>query len=156
MDTNPRPAQPVLDRSAPLFLVALLLAVLWFQMILPKWTGGGVPPQFHEMFANTFLAQFPGTTVAFYMIAVMETVAFLLAALSLVRGEFLGQRSPVLLKWALAVSSLTFIKLGFGLRLVMDSQGGFQQYVYAVGALTLWFLVDYWDSRGGRAVTGPA
>ncbi|MCG9896121.1 MAG: hypothetical protein MH204_11665, partial [Fimbriimonadaceae bacterium] len=116
---------------------ALLLAITW---VLPAWnklSGGGVPGFFQERFGNTILASFPGITVSFYSIAILEAVAGLLALGSVLIGEFLPGRRAPLLKLGALLSLLVFVQLGFGLRLIGDNDGAANLFFYAAGSLVL-------------------
>lgn len=139
-----------LDRLTPLVVrlsAALLLAVTWVIPAYNKLSAGGVPPFFTERFGNTFLASFPGIPASFYLIAIAEAIAGLLAILSIVTGEFLGKRGAPLLKVATLFSLLIFIKLGFGLRLVGDNDGAASLFQYTVGGLVLVLVLEWFDRR---------
>ena len=90
----------------------------------------GPPGWFAEKFGSTFLGKFPGVQASFWMLAVLETLAFVAAGVALLRREFLGARPPLWLMGSLLLSLLIFLQLGFGLWLTKDFNGGFQQFVY--------------------------
>lgn len=140
----------IIDRlTLPLVRIsaALLLCVTW---ILPAWnklSGGGVPSFFAERFGTTFLASFPGLTISFYSIAILEAIAGLLAVGSLVTGEFLPGKKAPLLKAAALLSALVFIQLGFGLRLSGDNDGAANLYGYTIGAFILILAISWFEQR---------
>jgi hypothetical protein len=151
--------QPFIEKaSAPIIRIsaALLLAVTW---VIPAWSklsAGQVPPGFAERFQNTFLASFPGMTVSYYSIAILEAVAGLLALASLASGEFLGRKGAPILKAAALLSTLIFIQLGFGLRLAGDNPGAASLFQYTVGGFVLLLVLDRLDQKKEDSQAGEA
>ncbi|MGZ8900793.1 MAG: hypothetical protein ACXW3Z_11910, partial [Limisphaerales bacterium] len=86
-------------RGALLAINLLFLMVWGFTGIGKLLTGA--PVWFPDKFGQTILANFPGLTATFWILALSEVLAFTLAALSLVTGEFLGRRAPRVLQWML-------------------------------------------------------
>lgn len=80
----------------------------WLMAALGKLLGSGVPEFFTKMFESTFLAHFPGLTVAFYQIAAFELIAAILFIGSLLKLEFLDSRPKPLLHWGLWLSLTNF------------------------------------------------
>lgn len=107
-----------------------------------KWAPGGIPQGFQEQFGSTFLAALPGGLfLPYYTIAVTETLAFLLTAFSVIRGEFLPDRARPVLRAALTLSLFIFVILGFGLRLTSQFPGAANLYMYfGVTLLALWMV----------------
>lgn len=107
------------------FLAIQLLLICTFGLAsLAKWEPMGIPDNFIEQFGETWLALLPGSLIIpYYTIAITETVAFLLVLISLFKMEWISSSSKIYLKYALTLSLLIFIILGFGLRLT-DSFGG--------------------------------
>ncbi len=90
----------------------------------------GVPSWFVDQFSKTFLRILPGTTVAYWTIALLECSVPVLLVVSLTRGEFLPGQIPVFLELAVALSAIVFGMLGFGLRLVNDFTGAANCFFY--------------------------
>ena len=125
----------------------LLMGVTWIIPAYNKLTGPGVPEGFRERFANTFLAQVPGIPASFYLIAILEAVAGLLAVASLLRLEFLPERPAPILRWLLLLSILIFVKLGFGLRLSGDNAGAASLFTYTAGTFVILGVLMYLEDR---------
>lgn len=130
----------VLRRGA-LLAINLLFLMVWGFTGLGKLVSG-MPAWFPEKFGNTLLSTFPGLTAAFWLLAASELLAFGLAALSLILGEFLERRParwlPAMLVWSLFV----FVQLGFGQWLTAEFNGTFQLFLYFSGTLlALQFVV---------------
>lgn len=148
MDTS---LQHRLSRAAVFALTATLLALLWGFPGVGKLFGGGVPEWFTGQFGKTILAKFPGMTLSFYSIAALECVATLVALASLLRGEFLRDRSPLLLYLAIVLSMLLFVQLSVGKQLVTDFAGIHDLFMYFAGSLVLLLAVRSFDTAPARA-----
>ncbi|MEW6160381.1 MAG: hypothetical protein AB1813_23345 [Verrucomicrobiota bacterium] len=134
--------------SAALLATNLLYLVVWGFASLTKLRDG-VPTWFGDKFGSTFLATFPGLTGTFWVLTFSELLAFLLAAVALLRLEFLRKRElrwlPAMLVWSLFV----FVQLGFGQWLTNEFNGAFQQFMYfASTLLALHFLLGLIDLPG--------
>src|SRR5687767_15926840 len=80
-----------------LLAINLLFLIVWGFTGVGKFLAGP-PVWFPEKFGGTFFAKFPGLAATFWILAISELVAFILGALALVTGEFLGRRPPRLLQ----------------------------------------------------------
>ncbi|HTI69407.1 MAG TPA: hypothetical protein VMF06_05550 [Candidatus Limnocylindria bacterium] len=116
-------------RPLVLFAITLLYLMVWGFAGIGKVIDGR-PPWFAEKFGPTFLGRFPGVAASFWWLTLMELLAFALAAMALLRFEFLRQPAAPWLKGSLTISLFVFLQLGFGLWLTNDFNGGFQQFVY--------------------------
>jgi hypothetical protein len=116
-------------RCASILAINLLFLMVWGFASVSK-IRNGVPSWFGDKFGQTFLAHFPGLTATFWLLTAAETAAFALALVSLLRGEFLGRRTPAWLTAMLAWSLFVFLQLGFGQWLTSEFNGAFQQFVY--------------------------
>ena len=123
-----------LSRSGALLAVNLLFLMVWGFAGTGKVLEG-MPSWFDEKFGKTFLATFPGLTLTFWILALSEVVALLLAVVSLLRFEWLGGRQPAWLTAMLVWSLFVFLELGFGQWLTAEFNGAFQQFVYFTGTL---------------------
>ena len=108
-----------------LFLVTFGLASL------VKWNSGGVPEAFTEQFGSTWLAALPlGLVLPYYLIAVTETLIFVLFLLSLFRLEWLATSDKMYLRLGLIVSLFVFVILAYGLRLTGQFGGTANAFFY--------------------------
>ncbi|MBC8003689.1 MAG: hypothetical protein H7X97_13980 [Opitutaceae bacterium] len=123
--------------------INLLFLSVWGFAAIGKLVEG-VPSWFESKFGHTFLASFPGLTATFWLLAVSELLAFLLAVLALVCLEFLERKSPRCLPTMLVWSLFVFVQLGFGQWLTREFSGAFQQFMYFNGTLlALEFVVSF-------------
>ncbi len=126
-------------RLLPIYAVFIYT---WTLTGFGKFMGEGVPGSFVERFQNSFLASFPGLTLAYYQIATLEVLAALFFIVSLVKLEFLPGRNKIFLEWGLWFSVVTFAVLGFGLRLVGDNAGAASLFFYFGASLVATLFVD--------------
>jgi len=129
-------------KLVPVYIVFL---PIWAFAGLGKFFGPGVPPQFVEMFSKTFIGKFPGATVAFYQIALLETTAAALFLISLLCREFLQNKAKPFLNWAMFVSLLNFSVLGFGLRVANSNDLATQLFFYFGATAVIWMYVQKGD-----------
>jgi hypothetical protein len=122
-------ATPQLHRIGALLAINLLYLMVWgftgigkIQSGVPSWPG--------DKFGATILAKFPGLAASFWLLAAAEVLAFALALVALLRGEFLIRRAPTFLATMLVWSLFVFIQLGFGQWLTAEYNGTFQLFVY--------------------------
>lgn len=102
-----------------------------------------VPDWFKAQFGNTFVAKIPGLTIAYWKIAFLEILVPCLLIVSLVRTEFLPGSNPCFLQLAVALASVIFTMLGFGLRLVNDFQGAANSFFYFTGTLITQMYISH-------------
>lgn len=121
-------------RPATLLAINLLLLMIWG---FAGWSKlrDGMPTWFDGKFGKTFLATFPGLPATFWMLTVLEVVAFALALAALLRLEFLRQGTATLLSLTTVWSLFVFLQLGFGQWLTGEFNGAFQQFMYFCGTL---------------------
>lgn len=128
------PKLTIFLRAGALLAITLLFLMVWGFTGLGKVIGG--PPEWLvEKFGATILAKFPGLSATFWLLALGEVLAFGLAAASLVRGEFLGKRPPMLLAAMLTWSLFIFVQLGFGQWLTSEFNATQQLFMYFCGTL---------------------
>ncbi len=141
-------AARILERVR-LIPIYLLFLYTWFLTGFGKLLGSGVPESFANDFGGTFLASFPGLTVAFYQIALLEVGAGLLFVVSLLKGEFLPNRERPFLQLGLSASLLTFAVLGFGMRLINNHAGAASLFFYFGAVAAIWALVELLGKQRG-------
>ncbi|MFN0068481.1 MAG: hypothetical protein ACKVYV_12695 [Limisphaerales bacterium] len=137
-------------RRGALLAINLLFLMVWGVTGLAKLRTGR-PAWMTEKFAGTWLATFPGVTVSFWLLTVSELAAFTLAAVALLRGEFLARREP---RWLLAMlvwSLFVFVQLGLGQWLTGEFTGAHQLFMYFCGTLVAlaWVQRECWTRAGG-------
>ncbi len=96
--------------------IYVLQAALWYYPFKEKVFDDGLtaPAPVREQFAGSLVDSFPGTSVAWGALGLLQGVIVLLLLASLVRGEFLPKRAKSVLLSALALSLLVFALLVFG------------------------------------------
>lgn len=137
MNTN----VPEWTRPAALLAVNLLFLMVWGFTGIGKLMSG-YPTWFEEVFGKTLLAAFPGLKPTFYLLALAETAAFLLALGALIRLEFLGRKALLLLPAMLVVGLFIFIMLGLGKWLTQEYTGTVQLFTYFCGTLLALFYLE--------------
>jgi hypothetical protein len=133
-------------RSVVYLLIAALLAMTWGFSGVAKLLAGGVPEWFSKSFGSTVLASFPGLPVSFMSIAILETLAAVIALASILRGEFFRSVRPGLLYTSVVLSLALFVQLSFGKQLVMDFAGSHDLFMYFAGSLIILMVVRALDS----------
>lgn len=132
-----------------------LYGVLAYTMGLPGWSKiflhEKVIGRYTPMFADTFIGQILGTSAMIYLLGVMELAVVVLLIISLVRLEFLSCKTKTWLKAAVLMTMLTFMSLGFGLRLIGNVDGAANQYYYFGVTFFFYGCVSYLDRQVGQA-----
>lgn len=128
------PFQTRVLRTGALLAINFLFLMVWGFTGLGKLISG-VPSWFGDKFGKTILASFPGLTATFWLLAISEVLAFALAAVALVRGEFLERRAPAFLQTMLVWSLFVFVQLALGQWLTAEYNGTQQLFMYFCGTL---------------------
>ena len=141
-----------LQRLGALLAINLMFLMVWGFTGVAKVVKGA-PSWFDSKFGGTILAKFPGLTATFWLLTASELLAFVLAAMALFRGEFLGWCRPTWLSLALTWSLFVFVQLGFGQWLTSDFNATFQLFTYfGVTLLALHFVKLDMTPRGPLVV----
>ncbi len=143
------PSSASLHRGGALLAINLLFLMVWGFAGLGK-VRSGVPAWFGDKFGATILARFPGLTASFWLLTLAELLAFALALVALLRGEFLSRGDPTWLKTMLVWSLFVFIQLGFGQWLTDEFNGTFQLFAYFGVTLV---ALQYVTSRAAQAAS---
>jgi hypothetical protein len=93
--------------------------------------GHAMPASLAKQFQGTFIATFPGTDAAWWMLGILESAIFLLLVASLMRLEFLPDRRKPFLLSGLALAVFTFSILSIGQNVIGGSTGVAELYLYA-------------------------
>ncbi len=137
-----------ITRTLMRLAVTLLFAVTFVLAGLDKWLVGTAPAWFVEQFAATPLGGLPQTPL-FLLVALGESLLGLGAVVSLLSGEWLRRRAPVL-KLVLAAALLMFVALGFGARLSHKYEDAAFHFMYFTGTLLALVVIDR-DDRMAEA-----
>lgn len=99
-----------------IFGIYLLEGALWYYPFKEKVFDDGLiaPDPIKEQFAGSFIDSFPGTSVSWAILGILQGVIFICIVASLLRGEFLPQRRKPILLAALGLSLVVFALLLFG------------------------------------------
>ena len=127
--------------------IQLTLAYLWVLSGWPKLTNHEYIQSFEKQFASTFFADLPGGMLPqVYFLGVLELAAGALGLLSIFRGEW-NLKSFWWLKICLGLSALTFVFLGFGLRVLNNYDGTANIFFYLSGTVLFSLYVGWIESR---------
>lgn len=102
---------------------------------------GHMPAGLAKEFKGTFLDSFPGLNTAWVLLGLMEAVAFILIAASIVAGEFLPNRRKPLLLTGLTWSIATFAAMAFANNMVGDFSTVAELFSYFTGTVLVIALV---------------
>jgi len=96
--------------------IYVLQAALWYYPFKAKVFDDGLiaPDGVKEQFAGSFIDSFPGTSVSWALLGLLQGVIVIALLASLVRGEFLAQRRKPILLGALALGLVAFALMLFG------------------------------------------
>ena len=104
-----------------ILLIQLLFLSLAGITALQKITGAFVPEWFIKKFENTLIGAVPyGIELSFLTIIALETLIAVCFLISVVRMEFVSQRSKSFLFWGFDLAMLLFLVLFFGSFLALD------------------------------------
>lgn len=121
----------------------LLQAALWYYPAKAKIFDDGLtaPAAVQEQFAGSFIAAFPGTSVAWAALGLLQAAIFVALLVSLVRGEPRPDRPKPVLLGALGLGLVTFALLLFGSSMTSayDSVASLTTY-FGVTIITIGFV----------------
>lgn len=112
--------------------IYLLQLALWYYPAKEKIFDQDLiaPQPIKEQFDGTFIDSFPGTSVAWGILGIVQGVIFLALVASLARGEFLPQRRKPILLSALSLALVMFALLLFGNSMTQQFDAVSSQYTY--------------------------
>jgi hypothetical protein len=114
-----------------ILLMQLLFLSLAGITALQKITGTFVPEWFVKKFEPTLIGTVPyGIELAFLTIISLETLIAVCFLISIVRMEFVSQRSKSFLFWGFDLAMLLFLVLFFGSFLAGDYSNGALDFMY--------------------------
>jgi hypothetical protein len=88
------------------------------------------PEPIKKQFDGSLIDSFPGTSVAWGILGILEGIIVLVLLISLIRGEFLPQRRKPVLLGALALSLFVFALLLFGDSMTAEFDGVASLFTY--------------------------
>jgi hypothetical protein len=123
--------------------IYLLVGFVWYYAFKEKVFDDGLiaPEGIKEEFAGSFIASFPGTSVAWGILGIAEGLAVVGLIVSLIRGEFLPQRQKPWLLGTLAFSMLIYAVLAFGQSMTAQHESVAELYAYFAGTAVIFILV---------------
>lgn len=137
-----------LARLGALLAIQLFFLMMWGFAGIGK-VATGVPVWWPDKFGKTILATVPGLNATFWLLTILEVLAFALAAIALLSGEFLGRKPAKLTLTMLVLGLLIFAMLGFGQWLTSEYVGAQQIFTYFCGTLiALQFVLSSPRPRG--------
>lgn len=139
--------QPGTADAAAYWLVYLgiyaLVGFVWYYAFKEKVFDDGLiaPDGIKEEFAGSFIASFPGTSLAWGILGIAEGLAVVGLILSLVKGEFLPQRHKPWLLGTLAYSMLIYAVLALGQSMTAQHGSVAELYAYFAATAVIFVLV---------------
>jgi hypothetical protein len=136
--------------------IYFLVGVLFFYAGKEKiFDGLGAPPPIEKQFSGTFLDTIPGVDAAWTILGLLEFGIFLLTVVSLIRLEFMPNRSKAFLLTALGLAIFTFSILGIGQNVVGENEGVAELFLYAgATGVLLALILQLPPYRAGNWISG--
>jgi hypothetical protein len=132
--------------------IYLTFGFLWYYAAKEKLfdQDGDMPAGLKKTFDGTFLDSFPGLDTAWLLLGLLDAVAFLFFAGSLITGELLPDRRKPLLLAGLAVSIFTFAVMAFANNMVANYDTVASLFSYFTGTAIIIGLVLVMPPYRGR------
>jgi hypothetical protein len=149
MSTQRADESSLADRVAYWLAVASIYGAfgfLWYYSAYQKFVGDSakMPDELKESFDGTLLDAFPGLDVSWFLLALLQAIAFVGIAASIVSREFMpSRRKPILLS-TIGLSLAIFALLMFGANMTANHdtvQGLFTYFGTSVLVLVLVLLM---------------
>jgi hypothetical protein len=138
---------PEIADSAAYWLILLgiyvLVGFLWYYGFKEKTFDDNLiaPAPIKEEFAGSFIASFPGTSLAWGIVGIAEGVVVLGLIASLVRLEFLPARRKPILLVSLGFSMLILAALAFGQDMTSQFESVAELYTYFAATAVIFVLI---------------
>jgi hypothetical protein len=119
---------------------------LWYYAAKEKLfdQNGHMPAGLAKAYQNTVIDNFPGVNATWLLLGLLEAVAFLAIAASLLTGEFMPTRRKPILLAGLAISMLTFAVMTFGQNLIGNFEGVASLFTYMGVTGVVYAVIRYW------------
>jgi hypothetical protein len=123
--------------------IYITFGFLWYYAAKEKLIDddGNMPAELAKSFQGSFLDSVPGLDASWVLLGILEAVAFLLFAASLVTGEFLPDRRKLLLLTGLGVSIFTFAVMAFANNTIAEYTTVAELFTYFTGSVVVIALV---------------
>lgn len=136
--------------NSGLFMKVKILPVyfmLFYTMGFPGWqkmaNSTEVMGRYTDLFYDSFLSKIPGGIEPFiYLLGVLELSVAVILIISLIKGEFLLDKSTQFLDLSLLISVCTFIMLSFGLGFIFNYPGATNLVFYAIFTLGFYAYIS--------------
>lgn len=138
--------------------IYVLVGFVWYYAFKEKVFDDGLiaPAPIKEGFAGSFIASFPGTSIAWGILGIAEGLAVVGLIASLARGEFLPRRTKPILLGTLAYSMLIYAVLAFGQSMTAQHESVAELYAYFAATAVIFVLVLLTPPyRPQRWLSGP-
>lgn len=112
--------------------IYVLQGALWYYPFKGKVFDDGLvaPASIKEQFAGSLIDSFPGTSVSWAILGILQGVIVVALAASLLSGEFLPRRRKPILLSALGVSLVVFALMLFGQNMTAEFDGVASMFTY--------------------------
>jgi len=123
--------------------IYITFGFLWYYSAKEKLIdqSGHMPAELAKGFEGTFLDSLPGLDASWVLLGVLEAVAFLLFAVSIVTGEFLPNRRKPILLAGLGFSIFTFAVMAFANNMIANFDTVATLFTYFTGTVLIVALV---------------
>ena len=135
-----------------IFGIYLTFGFLWYYGAKEKLfdENGNMPAGLKKAFDGSFIDSFPGLDTAWLLLGLLEAVAFLAFAASLITGELLPDRRKPLLLGGLGVSIFTFAVMTFANNMIANYETVASLFSYFTGTVIVIGLVLLMPPYRGR------
>lgn len=123
--------------------IYVMVGFLWYYAFKEKVFDDGLiaPDPIKKEFAGSFIASFPGTSLAWGILGIVEGLVVVGLIVSLIRGEFLPKRTKPWLLGSLAFSMTIFAVLVFGQSMTAQFESVAELYAYFGATAVIFVLV---------------
>lgn len=145
--SSSRPRVAAVADAAAYWLVAagiyITFGFLWYYSFKEKLfdDSGTMPEPLKKQFSGSLLDSVPGLDAAWVLLGLLEAVAFIAIAASVLSGEFLPRRRKPILLAGLGLSMFTFAVMGFGQNMTAQFDSVAELFTYFAGTVIVFFLV---------------
>jgi len=130
----------------------LVQSALWYYPAKAKIFDDGLvaPAGIKEQFAGSFIASFPGTSLAWATLGLLQAGIFIALVVSLARGEARPDRAKPVLVGALGLGLIMFALLLFGSSMTSDYDAVASLFTYFGVTVVILGLVKLLSPAGAR------
>jgi hypothetical protein len=135
----------------------ILVGFLWYYAAKAKIFDDGLiaPDGVKEQFAGSFVDSFPGVSVSWAILGILQAIVVIGLVASLLRGEFLPHRGKDVLLGSLAGSLFILALLAFGQNMIAEHDSAASLYTYFAATLVVMGVVRLMPPyRSDRWISG--